>query len=635
MKRAAKILGWTAGIFLGLLLISAGTIYFVATSDYLRGQLEGRASDLTGRKTQIAKVAVQWGWTSNVKLEGIEVANAKWGKAPYMLKVDQVDFDIRLWPLLGGNVVLPRLVLRKPEIQVETGEEEQLNWSMGETPVVTGAAKALEPDNRFDAPVIGKLEISDGKLGYRDPKRKLELDGTVSTATGKAEDAAELSLKGKLEGQQLEVRFVGGSVLMLRDTEQPYPLDLDASFGGTKLKMKGTVQDPFKWTGANVDLTLSGPNLSEIYPLLGIPGPPTPPYTIAGKLEREAGRWKFVQSKWRVGESDLTGEVTIDEQREPAFLTAKLVSQKLVFEDLAPMVGAAPARKNNVSAKQAQTQAQLEASGDLFPNVPLQVEKMRAMNMDVTLDAKRVIAPPWLPVQALAFRVLIQDGNATVKPLTLSVMGGGTIAGEMGIDARTDDPKVKANLRATDIELKNFFRESRYFDATQGKIQGRLALAGNGRSLAHVMGSANGYMAFALGGGSVSSLMVSLAGLQIFDALVLYVTGDNRIPIKCAVGRLNFQQGNVTFDRTLLDTQKSVLHVKGQLSLKSQALNAEVDSDPKSFDLLDLHGAVMIQGKLRTAQISLGRVIPIPTPVFGNARDVPCAGLTQQILSAP
>lgn len=635
MKRAAKILGWTAGIFLGLLLIAAGTIYFVATSDYLRGQLEGRASDLTGRKTQIAKVAVQWGWTTNVKLEGIEVANAEWGKAPYMLKVDQVDVDIRLWPLLGGNLVLPRLVLRKPEVQVETGDKEQLNWSMDETPVVTGAAKALEPDNRFEAPVIGKLEISEGKLGYRDPKRKLELDGTVSTATGKAEDAAELSLKGKLEGQPLEVRFVGGSVLMLRDTDQPYPLELEVSFGGTKLKMKGTVQDPFKWTGANVDLTLSGPNLSDIYPLLGIPGPPTPPYTITGKLERETGLWKFVQSKWRVGESDLTGEVTIDERRKPAFLTAKLLSQKLVFEDLAPLVGATPARKTNVSAKQAQTQAQLEASGDLFPNVPLQVEKLRAMNMDVTLDAKRVIAPPWLPVQALAFRVLIQDGNVTVKPLTLSVMGGGTIAGEMGIDARTDDPKVKASLRATDIELKNFFRQSRYFDATQGKIQGRVVLAGSGRSLAQVMGTANGHMAFALGGGSVSSLMVSLAGLQIFDALVLYVTGDNRIPIKCAVSRLNFQQGNVTFDRTLLDTQKSVLHVKGQLSLKSQALTAEIDSDPKSFDLLDLHGAVMIQGKLRTPQVSLGRVIPIPTPVFGNAKDVPCAGLTQEVLSAP
>ncbi len=635
MKRMAKILGWVAGILLSLVMVVVGGLYLFVTSDYLRGQLEGRASDFTGRKTRIAHISIDWGTTSNVRLDGVEIANAQWGKAPHMLKVEQVDFDISLWPLLKGDLVLPRLVLRKPELEIEVGDKEQLNWSMGETPVATGAAKALEPDNRYDTPLIGLLEITDGKLAYRDTKRKLELDGAVTTATGKAGDQpqAELSLKGKLEGQPLEVRFVGGSVLALRDTEQPYPLDLDIGFGATKLKAKGTVQDPFKWTGANVDLTLSGPNMSDIYPLLGIPGPPTPPYTITGKLEREPGVWKFVRSKWRVGESDLTGEVTIDERKKPEFLTAKLVSQKLVFEDLAPLIGLPPARKTNVSAKQAQTQQQLEASGDLFPNVPLNIEKLRAMNMDVTLDAKKVIAPPWLPVQALAFRVVILNGVATVKPLTMSVFGGGTIQGELVMDARTDTPKVRANLRAGDIEFKNFFRESRYFDATQGKIQGRLALAGNGRSLAQVMGTADGHVALALGGGSVSSLMVSLAGLQIFDALILYVAGDNRIPIKCAMGRLNFQQGTVAFDRTLLDTQKSVLYVQGQASLKSQTVKAEIDAHRKGFDLLDLHGTVRVEGKLRNPQVGLGRVFPLPTPVIGTAKDVACADLTNQLLA--
>ena len=635
MKRMAKILGWVAGILLSLVMVVVGGLYLFVTSDYLRGQLEGRASDFTGRKTRIAHISIDWGTTSNVRLDGVEIANAQWGKAPHMLKVEQVDFDISLWPLLKGDLVLPRLVLRKPELEIEVGDTEPLNWSMGETPVATGAAKALEPDNRYDTPLIGLLEITDGKLAYRDTKRKLELDGAVTTATGKAGDQpqAELSLKGKLEGQPLEVRFVGGSVLALRDTEQPYPLDLDIGFGATKLKAKGTVQDPFKWTGANVDLTLSGPNMSDIYPLLGIPGPPTPPYTITGKLEREPGVWKFVRSKWRVGESDLTGEVTIDERKKPEFLTAKLVSQKLVFEDLAPLIGLPPARKTNVSAKQAQTQQQLEASGDLFPNVPLNIEKLRAMNMDVTLDAKKVIAPPWLPVQALAFRVVILNGVATVKPLTMSVFGGGTIQGELVMDARTDTPKVRANLRAGDIEFKNFFRESRYFDATQGKIQGRLALAGNGRSLAQVMGTADGHVALALGGGSVSSLMVSLAGLQIFDALILYVAGDNRIPIKCAMGRLNFQQGTVAFDRTLLDTQKSVLYVQGQASLKSQTVKAEIDAHRKGFDLLDLHGTVRVEGKLRNPQVGLGRVFPLPTPVIGTAKDVACADLTNQLLA--
>jgi len=64
--------------------------------------------------------------------------------------------------------------------------------------------------------------------------------------------------------------------------------------------------------------------------------------------------------------------------------------------------------------------------------------------------------------------VLLQDGNTTVKPLTLSVVGGGEIMGEMGIDARTDDPTVKANLEIGDIEFGNPFRESRCFDAILG-----------------------------------------------------------------------------------------------------------------------------------------------------------------------
>jgi hypothetical protein len=89
-----------------------------------------------------------------------------------------------------------------------------------------------------------------------------------------------------------------------------------------------------------------------------------------------------------------------------------------------------------------------------------------------------------------------------------------------------------------------------------------------------------------------TAVSVDDAKVHCVPALVLYVTSDNRIPILCALGRLNFQHGTVIFDRTLLDTQKSVLHVSGQ---------------------------VLIQGKIRSPQISIGRVIPIPTSVFGDA----------------
>jgi hypothetical protein len=633
MTRALKILGWTFGILVMLMgaVVAGGYLYLTSTD--FRSIMESEASSFSGRKTSIGKVSIDWSTVPHLHLSGVQVANADWAKTDHMLKADEVDFTIRLWPLLKGDIVLPRLTLQKPEVIVEKGgPHDELNWTFGESSGGT-AAEAVKPKNRFQTPLIGRLEVTEGKITYQDPKRKLSLDGTISTATGKAgrQPQAELKLKGKLEGQPLTVDFTGGSAIMLRDTKEPYPIDLEVAFGATKLTAKGQVQDPFQWADPDVDLTLSGPNLDQIYPLLGIPGPPTAPYRISGKLERDPGVWKFVQTKWRVGDSDLAGDITVDERKKPEFLTAKLVSSNLAFKDLAPLVGAAPS-SGTMNQQQAQTQQQLKARGELFPNIPLHVEKLRAMNMDVTLDARKVVAPDYLPVQALSFRVLINDGVAKVNPIKLALIGSGTISGELGLDARTDTPKVHANLNGTGIELKTFFRNSKFFDTTQGGVLGHVNLVGTGRSLAHVMGTATGDVELALTGGSVSSLMVSAAGLQLFDALILYVTGDHRIPILCAAGRMNFQNGTVTFDRTLLDTQKSILHVNGTVGLQSQAVNVEVKADPKSFDLLDLHGPVSVTGKIRDPQISLRRVFPIPTPTIGTAKPVNCPALTQQLL---
>ena len=134
----------------------------------------------------------------------------------------------------------------------------------------------------------------------------------VTTAIGKApgSDQAELKLKGRLEDKPLTLHFIGGSILALRDDKTPYPLKLDVVFGPTKLSLEGTVQDPFQFKGADVDFSLSGPDLADVFPLLGVPGPPTPPYRMLGKLHREQGIWRLDDMKWHVGESDLFGTVT-------------------------------------------------------------------------------------------------------------------------------------------------------------------------------------------------------------------------------------------------------------------------------------------------------------------------------------
>ena len=631
MRRFLKVVGWSFGALIVLIALLGVAAYAFVASDYVRGQIESRAN-ASGRTTKIDKISIGWGWTARVHLSGVQVSNADWGKADHMFKADEIDFDVRLRPLLRGDIILPRLILRRPNVSLERNAQDESNWSPTQSPVASTAVKQAQPQNRRQTPLIGQLEIVDGHVSYIDQKRKLDLRGAVSTAMAQAgvEPEAKLSLRGNLEGQPLALQFVGGSALMLRQTDQPYPVNLEVAYGDTRLTVQGTIQDPFPYTGADLELSLSGPDLSDIFPLLGIPGPPTPPYRIGGKLHYESGIWRVDDMAWHAGDSDLSGDVAIDQREKPARLTARLLSQHLAFADLAPLVGATPGKRGNVSKQQAQTEATPEARGELFPNVPLHVELLRAMNMDVRLDAKRVVAPPYLPVQSIDARVEVQNGRALVQPFAIG-FGGGKVTGDLSVDARTDNPTSRVDLQYDAVDLAAFFRGSRFFDTTNGKLTVRIVLAGSGRSLAQLMGAANGDIVMTMAGGSVSGLMVSLADLQLANALMLYITGDDRIPIRCAVGRLVFQHGAVAFDKTLMDTQKSVLHIDGDAALNTQEVRSKITADTKDFDLLDLHSPVLIEGKMRSPKISLGRKIPIPTPDFGGAKDVDCSLLTRQL----
>ena len=114
MGRTARILTWSAGIFVGLIALGVGAGYLFVTSDDFRSRVERGASAYSGRKTYIAKITIDWGSTAHVHLDGVEVANADWGRADHMLKAEQVDFDIRLWPLLKGDFVLPTSCCASP-----------------------------------------------------------------------------------------------------------------------------------------------------------------------------------------------------------------------------------------------------------------------------------------------------------------------------------------------------------------------------------------------------------------------------------------------------------------------------------------------------------------------------------------
>lgn len=633
MRRAGRIALWALGV-VALLIIAAGVgLYVFVHSAVLLNQAQARASKATGRTVTIGSIDVDWSWTPHVLLRQVDLGNPDWAKEQQMFTAETIEFAIKPWPLLGGHLVFPFIRVEAPKVALEKRADGTSNWDFNQNPVAATAVAAVRPKERSQAPVIGQIEITKGKISYRDQARKLSLDGDIDLAAGEAAGGAQevkFSAKGTLEDKPLALTFAGGSIAMLRDSSQPYPLDLEITYGKTLITVKGKAGDPFTFGNADVQMHLKGDDLANLFPVLGIPAPSTPPYDLRGQLIHTEKDWRLENMQGVIGNSDMSGVVAVEPRDKRSFLTAQLTSKSLDFDDLGPLIGIPPNTQETASAEQKQQAAQMKQEQNLLPDRPMQVEKLRAMDMDVTLDAKQVKAAPYLPVRAIRFNVKVDNGNAQVTKLDMAVAGG-SISGKLGLDASKDQPVATADLFLQNLDLKTFFQDSKYFGTTDGKVGGKVVLQGYGRDLADILGSADGAIQFGMTGGSFSELLLALADLDIQNALFIYITKDHRIPVRCVAGGLTFAKGNATFSRTLIDTKESVITVKGNVDLKSQTTKTDVHADSKVVSVLNIPAPVEIQGKIRSPNFSLGKGFPLPVPRIGDAKDAPCDQMLEDI----
>ena len=96
------------------------------------------------------------------------------------------------------------------------------------------------------------------------------------------------------------------------------------------------------------------------------------------------------------------------------------------------------------------------ASQRLFPDADLQVNRVRAMDGDVTYQARSVMAPK-LPMKEVRFHLLLNNGVLKLDPLSF-VLDSGKFAGNVTIDAGKEVPESTIDMGIDNVDLGQFFR---------------------------------------------------------------------------------------------------------------------------------------------------------------------------------
>ncbi|WP_262071807.1 AsmA family protein [Stenotrophomonas sp. Marseille-Q5258] len=623
-----------------LLFLFAALLILIALWDWnwFKGPVERAVQARTGRAFHInGDLDVDLGRTTVIRGDSLTFANAAWAKTPRMATADRAEIAIRVWPLLRGEVRIPEVRLTRPDLLLETGPGKDTpgNWDF------------LGPSTG-NPPQLQRLLVDDGRLQFIDAAGKTDVLVALNSGKPRRQDSAPPLLvkgKGRWKGNPFSLDGNTESPLELTHSDHPFRIHLDGRAGATHAIASGTLTNPFALRTFDLELMLSGQDMEDLYPLIGLAIPSTPPYRLKGRLKRNNDTWRYENFTGTAGDSDLGGTAQIDVGGERPFLKADLVSRRLDFDDLAGFIGAPPktGAGESANAEQKAEAAALAARAKVLPDTPYNLTKLRAMDADVRWKAQRINSPV-LPLDDMDAHLKLDAGLLRLEPLNFGVAGG-DIRSTIRLDARRDTIATRLQATIRKVQLGRLFPDAKLAEQASGGISGNVDLAGTGNSVAAMLGSSDGNVGVAIGRGHVGNLIMELAGLDVAESLKFLFTGDKQIPLRCGFGDFSVGNGVMRSRALALDTTDTLIVGEGTVDLKQEQLDLLLRPRPKDISILALRSPLRIGGTFKDPSfrpdfkalglrgaiaLTLGSITPpaalLATIETGPGKDSDCGG---------
>lgn len=626
--RMGRIGRWLLG---GLALLLLGLALCEALGwRFLRDPLQGRLSSALQREVRCGPT-FRLHLLGSVRLTCSEVLLGSPEGQPVLL-----DEQKNPRPLLHATdlyVAVPYaslLALRRGEgmeaVDIRSLTVQQLEANLaqakdGRANFKLGPPKPPKPEGEEEPlllPRFGELQLRQGRLRLEDALHDVVVDGQLSTEEGSAGGAnagLHAQATGRWRGQPLQVRMQAGGVLPLvaGAGAPPVPIKLHIEAAQSLVDLDGRVADVMSMRALEADFHVKGASLAGAGGFLSLTLPTTGPFEMRGKVTKKENLWHAAVASFTVGSSRMRGNFDFDTAAKPPRLAGTLAGERLALSDLAPAVGAAAKGSGPPTPRPAGTPRER-----VLPDREFDLPKLGTMQADVRVDlANADLGTAALEdLRPLQGRILLKDRVLTLQDL-LARTAGGELRGSIGLDSRPKQPLWQANLRWSDVRMERFVKprnptaaEHRGGDQpapayVSGILGGQAQLRGAGRSTAAMLGSLDGGLDLWVRNGALSHLVIEALGLDVAQALGVLIKGDQRLPLHCAVVRVQVQDGLVRPEAAVFDTSDTTILASGEVSLAQERMDLTLIARPKDFSPLSLRSPVHVRGTFAQPEIGL------------------------------
>ena len=623
MTRTRKIIAW---ILASLALLVAILVIVIATFDWnrIKPTLNAKVSEALHRPFAInGDLDVLWqrepeegGWRAWVPwphfvAQDLSLGNPDWSKAPQMVGLKRVEFRLSPLPLLAKRIVIPRIDLTEPNAALQRLGDGRANW--------TFEFDEKDPNAEPSSWVvdIGAIGFDKGRVTFDDATLQTRLDvlidplgkpipfsdivgsnaaNKVSAQGGTAQDYAfALKVEGRYKNQPLSGNGKIGGLLALQDAARPFPLQADMRIADTRIAVAGTLTDPRNLGALDLRLRLSGASLGNLYPLTGVTLPDSPAYETDGHLiaklhEPGGASFRYESFNGKIGDSDIHGDLGFVASQPRPKLSGALVSNQLLFADLAPLIGA-----DSNAEQKARGGESKQPAGKVLPVEAFKTDRWRAMDADVEFTGKRIVHSEELPFTDLYTHVVLDDGHLRLEPLRFGVAGG-RLDAQIALNGQATPLQGRAKLTARGFKLKQLFPTFEPMRTSFGELNGDANITGTGNSVSALLGSANGELKMLINDGAVSRGLMEIAGLNVGNYVVGKIFGDEEVKINCAAADMDIKDGLANTRLFVFDTENAIIYIDGTANFKQEQLDLKITPQSKGFRLLSLRSPLYVRG---------------------------------------
>lgn len=444
--------------------------------------------------------------------------------------------------------------------------------------------EALQPLTGESMDISGRISHSNNTLKLQQVSASIanlaiDVDGTINSLDGTAlvalaVDAPDSTLANSfvpsVELPKGVIR-INGEIAKRSDGFEFN--DLSITLGEILAAANGVLSNQPMSNSSDLSFSLGGPDLKQFGEIFAIEFMPTKPFHVAGEVNGTPTGFAIENIDANVAENEIRGRIAADLRGKPSIKG----SVSADYLDLASRLAEFQSAEEETTAPAADS-----SSPFLLPNDPLPLDFLEAVNVDLDLNAGRLILSE-LDVRDFNVGVTISNGALNIDPISF-VESQGAISGHVRLDPADDKYTLDTEINVENIHfglLAAPGEDRKQLPAVNGVVD----IRGSGNTVHDIMATSDGKISFRQGPGRTSGAVTSrFFGdfiTELLQTLNPMKAKEQYTNLECAFYEMTIVDGLATIEQLAIQTEKVMMAASGSVNFRDEKLKLSISAKPR------------------------------------------------------